>query len=239
MEHTNSLIIIAVAALIHASFQLSVSVLTLLSSHTIGAKRSHRKLIGLTNAFTAGVGVMTLLLLASSAYVTQQLAGSLVPRIYWVALCGLLFGLGISVWLFYYRKEKGTSLWLPRPMARHLHDRTKSTKHASESFSLGIFSVLAELLFVSAPLLVAAFTLVTLPPLWQLAGLGIYLVISLLSLLVVNGLIGSGHSISGIQKWRESNKLFLQFVAGSGLLLLGFYLYVEQVLAPAVAAGGI
>lgn len=234
-----SLIIIAIAALIHASFQLSVSVLTLLSSHTIGAKRSHRKLLGLTNAFTAGVGVMTLLLLAASAYITQQLAGSAVPRIYWVALCGLLFGLGISVWLFYYRKEQGTSLWLPRPMARYLHDRTKSTKHASESFSLGLTSVVAELLFISAPLLVATFTLVSLPALWQLAGLGIYLLISLFSLLVVNALIGSGHSISRIQKWRESNKLFLQFVAGSGLLLLGFYLYVEQVLAPAVAAGGV
>jgi hypothetical protein len=53
-------------------------------------------------------------------------------------------------------------------------------------------------------------------------------------------LIGGGHTISGIQRWREQNKRFLQFVAGSALIVLGFYVYVEQVLTPTVmaAAGG-
>jgi hypothetical protein len=58
------------------------------------------------------------------------------------------------------------------------------------------------------------------------------------SLLIVNGLIGSGHKISSIQKWRENNKRFLQFAAGSGLLILGCYLYVDKVVAVSVALHG-
>jgi hypothetical protein len=235
----DSFAIITVAGLIHASFQLSVSMLTLLSSHTIGAKRSTKRLLGLTNAFIAGVLVMTLLLVSTTAFMIQL--GSLAhSTVAWVAICGLLLGLGVAVWIFYYRREQGTTLWVPRGMARFLSDRTKATKQTAEAFSLGLVSVLAELLFIVAPVMVCALVLVRLEPSWQLTGIGLYLTLSLSPLLVVGGLIGGGHTISGIQRWREQNKRFLQFVAGSALIVLGFYVYVEQVLTPTVmaAAGG-
>ena len=73
MNPLESLLIVAVAALIHASFQLSVSMLTLLSSHTIGAKRSHARLLKLSGAFTFGVIVMTILALSTIALFTQAL----------------------------------------------------------------------------------------------------------------------------------------------------------------------
>ena len=179
---------------------------------------------------------MTALLLSFGAVLVSGLFGNKIPAILWVSLCGLLFGLGISVWLLYYRKEQGTSLWVPRGVARHLSERTKATKYSAEAFNLGLASVLGELLFIVGPVLVAVFILVKLPSAWQLGGVGVYTLISLLSLLIVNGLIGSGHSISRIQKWREDNKSFLQFAAGSALFVLGFYLYVEQVLTPTVMA---
>ncbi len=236
MELLTSLVIVSVAALIHASFQLSISMLTLLSSHTIGSKRSHSHLLRLTNAFVAGVGVMTILLVSFTALVASNVFGTKIPSLAWVVLCGLLFGLGVSVWLFYYRKQGGTSLWVPRDVAKYLHDRTKATKNSGEAFGLGLSSVVAELLFVLAPVAVGAFALVSVPPLWQLVGIALYGLISLLPLLVVNGLIGSGRKLSQIQKWREDNKLFLQFIAGTGLFILGFYLYVAEVLAPVVSA---
>jgi hypothetical protein len=157
----------------------------------------------------------------------------------WVAVCGLLFGLGIAVWIFYYRREQGTTLWLPRGMARYLSDRTKATKQSAEAFGLGLSSVLAELLFVLAPVLVSALILIQLTPLWQLVGIALYTSLSLSPLLVVNGLVGGGHKISRIQRWREENKTFLQFAAGGGLIVLGFYVYVDQVLSPAVAAAAL
>jgi hypothetical protein len=97
--------------------------------------------------------------------------------------------------------------------------------------------VVAELLFIVGPILIASLFLIQLPAVWQLAGVGFYTVISLLSLLIVAALVGSGHKISRIQKWREDNKYFLQFVAGGGLMVLGLYVYVEQVVAVMSRAG--
>lgn len=215
--------------------------LTLLSSHAIGAKRSHARLLGLTGAFTSGVFVMTVLLLSTTALFIQLTVTSSNTVLAWITACGLLFGLGAAVWIFYYRREQGTTLWIPRGMARYLSDRTKATKQTSEAFGLGISSVLAELLFIFAPVLITALVLSGLEPVWQLAGITLYASLSLFPLLLVNGLIGSGHKISHIQRWREDNKRFLQFVAGSGLVVLGFYVYVDQVITPTVmaAAGGV
>lgn len=235
----NSFAVIIFAALIHASFQLSVSMLTLLSGHAIGAKTAQAKLLRLTNSFFFGVAIMTMLLVSFVAFVLQRWFGAIVPVMAWAVSCGLLLGLGIAVWAFYYRRGEGTSLWLPRSMARYLSERTKATKQAAEAFGLGVSSVFGELLFIIAPILISALVLIHLQPLWQLVGVLTYTLISLLSLAIVNGLIGSGHKLSRIQKWREDNKRFLQFAAGSGLLVLGFYMYVDQVVSvTALAYGG-
>lgn len=234
MDILTSLLIVGFAALIHASFQLSVSVLTMLSGHAIGAKRSHAKLLHLTFSFIAGTKVMTLLLLSALALILMDIFGTGVPQIVWACACGLLVGLGIAVWLFYYQREKGTTLWIPRSFARHLQDRSKATKTGAEAFSLGLVGVMSELLFIIGPLVISALVLIELPTLWQLVGLVIYTIISTFSSLFVWGLISSGRSLSRIQKWREQNKRFLQFVGGGGLLILGFFVYVNEVVLASI-----
>lgn len=230
MDIPTSLLVIGFAALIHASFQLSASVLTMLSGHTIGAKRSHAKLLRLTVSFVAGTKVMTLLLVSFLALVLLDIFGSAPPQIVWAIACGLLVGLGVAVWLFYYRRENGTSLWIPRSFARHLNERSKATKTSAEAFSLGLTGVISELLFIIGPLLVAALVLIGLPSLWQLIGVVLYTLVATLSSLIIWVLIGSGHSLSHIQKWREANKHFLRFAGGGGLLILGFFVYVNEVI---------
>lgn len=238
MEIVSSLAIIAFAALIHASFQLSVSMLSLMSGHAIGAKRSHAKLMRLITGFISGAGVMTMLLLSFSSLVMLHLFGNTAPKIVWIISCGVLFGVGVAVWLFYYRRQKGTTLWIPREAAAYLSERTKETRRSTEAFGLGLTSVISELLFIVAPIVVSSLVIIHLPAVWQLAAIGIYTLISLLSLLIVSVLVGSGHKLSSIQRWREKNKVFLQFTAGIGLLILAFYLYVNQVLAMDVASLG-
>ena len=233
MDIISSLAVVTFAALIHASFQLSVSMLSLMSGHAIGSKRSHAKLMRLITGFIGGAGVMTALLLSFISLVVLALLGSELPRFIWVIGCGLLLGIGLAVWLFYYRRDKGTTLWVPRNVASYLSERTKATKRSAEAFGLGLTSVIGESLFIIAPLFVSALVIVQLPGMWQLLGIVLYTVISLLSLLIVSSLVGGGNKLSTIQRWRERNKYFLQFSAGSGLLVLGFYIYVDQVVATA------
>ena len=238
MDLASSLAAIAFAALIHASFQLSVSVLSLLSGHAIGARHSHARLTRLMSGFIFGSAVMTLLLLSFACLVLLQVFGSTIPPLMWIIGCGLLLGIGVAVWLFYYRKDRGTTLWIPRTVASYLTERTKKTRRSAEAFGLGLSSVFGELLFIVAPLIVSAMIVITLQPLWQLVSLGVYTVISLSSSLIVASLVGGGHKLSTIQRWREKNKYFLQFAAGSGLVILAFYLYVHQV-TMLVAIGGV
>lgn len=230
MDIPSSLAIVSLAALIHASFQLSVSVLTLLSGHSIGAKHSQARLFRLTTSFVLGAGVMTMLLLSSASLLLLHSFDGNTPQFVWAAGCGLLIGVSISVLIFYYRHEKGTVLWIPSGITNYLSKRTKSTKLSAEAFGLGLSSVIGELLFIVAPLFMAALVLVQLPPIWQLAGIAIYTVISLLSLIIVWVLIGSGHNLGKIQKWRESNKYFMQFAAGAGLVVLAFFVYTTEIL---------
>ena len=237
MDIITSLAIVAFAALIHASFQLSVSVLTLLSGHTIGAKKPRARVLSLTASFVTGAGVMTLLLLATISLAFLHIYGVVVPLIFWSITCGVVFGIGIAVWLFYYRKGKiGTELWIPRDFAKYLSDRSKKTHHSAEAFGLGLTSVIAELLFIIPSVTVAALVIIHLPGFWQLAGIAIYTVISLLGLIIVWSLVGSGKSLSSIQKWRETNKRFLQFAGGSALIVLGFFVYVNQIMATLAGA---
>lgn len=236
MDIASSLAIVTLAALIHASFQLSVSVLTLLSGHAIGAKHSQSRVMRLTFGFVSGVGVMTVLALSFISLILLHVFGNEAPQFIWAISCGLLIGVGLAVWFFYYRREKGTSIWIPRSFARYLSDRSKATKHGVEAFSLGLTTVFSELLFIAAPMIISALVLIQLPAPWQLVGIAIYSVVSLLTLFSVWVLIGSGHKLSSIQKWREDNKHFLQFAAGGALIVLGFFVYVCKVVSDVTGA---
>lgn len=234
-DTTSSFAIILLAAVTHASFQLSVSVLTLMSGHALGRKTAHLRLLHLTGSYILGAGVMTLMLLSTMSLIITTVLPTSTPFLLWAIACGAVVGVGICVWLFYYR-GRGTTLWIPRNFARFLNDRSKHSKSSAETFGLGLTTIFAEILFVFAPIFVTALVLVRLDPLQQLLGIVIYTGISLLPLLVVGAMIGGGHKLSNIQRWRESNKKFLQFAAGSGLLILGTYVYVERVIVSGVAA---
>ena len=239
MDTFTAFAVIALAALIHASFQLSISVVTLLSCHSAGKRDNPRKSLRLVGAFLAGAITITSLLTFTALYFVATFALQLGNVGVWTVACGILVGVGLAVWTFYYRRKSGTSLWIPRPFARFLDKRVRSTTLSAEAFSLGLTTVIAELPFIIAPLVVAAFAMFSLPVPLQFYGALGYIAIASFSLGIVTILIGSGHNISHIQRWREHNKRFLQFAAGAGLIVLGFFLYVTQVVTPVVASGGV
>ena len=75
--------IIALAALIHASFQLSVSMLTLLSGHALGAKARHSKVMNLAGGFSLGGITMTALLISAFTYGIYVFNGTYIHPIVW------------------------------------------------------------------------------------------------------------------------------------------------------------
>ena len=225
-------ILITTMAAIQASFQLSVSMMTVMSGHALSKKTANRRLLSLLSSFTLGAMTMIALVLSFVAVIYTNVVPEMTPAL-WSALSGLMAGIGVAVWLFYYRhKTAGTVLWIPRPMAKYLSDRAKATKITPEAYGLGLVSVVAEIVFSVAPILVTAALLINLDTPVQLAGLLLYTVLASLPLFVIVVLLGSGHSLARIQRWREQNKRFLQFIAGSALIVVGVYLYVTMVVSP-------
>ena len=225
------LYLIGFAALLHASFQLGVGLLTLLSGHSLGAQRSFGRLMQLNLAYTFGASLVTLLLFAGLGYVALLAISDFMPAA-WLVVSFLNIAIGGCVIAFYYRRNNGTGLWIPRSMAEYLLVRTKKTKHSAEAFTLGAGSVLAEIPFLIAPLSIAVLTVIsqTNNPSLQLGSFITYCLIGLMPLFAIVAMVGAGHKISMIQHWREENKLFLQYCAGAGLVILGVYVLVEKVL---------
>ena len=239
MDTLTAFSVIALAALIHASFQLSVSVVTLLSGHSAGKRDNPRKSLRLVGAFLAGAMTTTALLTFTVLYKVTTLAGWYNNTLVWTVLCGVLVGVGLAVWAVYYRykRNSGTSLWIPRAFARFLDKRVKSTTLGAESFSLGLTTVIAELPFIIAPLAAAALATYSLPMPLQLYGALGYIAIASFSIFIVTVLIGSGHNISHIQRWRERNKRFLQFAGGGSLLILAAFIIVDRLLGITLYGG--
>lgn len=228
MLANSPILVVAFAGLLHASFQLGVALLTLLSGHSLGSSRSFRKLMKLNLAYLFGASVVTVGLFAALSYFALLGIGSNI-QFAWLGLSLLNMVIGLSVMIFYYRRGKGTGLWIPQAMAHYLTDRTKQTSHSAEAFTLGAGSVLAETPFLIGPLSVAVLYTLSLGGAdMQFLSLLIYGLIGLAPLIIIVSLVGAGHKISTIQRWREDNKLFLQYCAGSGLVILGAFVFVDK-----------
>lgn len=218
------LIILFGAVFVHACFQLSVSVLTRLSSHTIGRGKSPKELLKLSLCYILGVVVATAsVLLAVSAKFT------------WLSTCdvrwptfvviGLLPVFGLLVIAFYYRRDRGTRLWLPRPFIDYLMARAKKTHSGIEAAMLGVATVVGEIPFIVAPVSIIGLWISSAAPVdhWLTYSIVYALVVSL-PLVFLAAYLSSGHKISAVQNWRERNKSFLQWTSGIALILLDIYL---------------
>ena len=117
------------------------------------------------NSFILGVFLLTGLLTTTIVYYASILIDhtAAAERLIAAIVCGLMVGLGVATWAFYYRRGEGTALWLPRGFAHYLTKRSKATRGSAEAFALGMASIIAEIVFIIGPVLAASLAIVTLP----------------------------------------------------------------------------
>ncbi len=220
------LLLVVGALFVHVSYQLSVSVLTHFSSHSLSRKTSEQRLLALGLSYSLGVIVTTALILTSFASLAQLLQAS--SHVVAAVVVGLAPFIGLATILWYYRDGKGTRLWLPRPVAAHLLERSKKTRSLFEAVLLGAATVVGELPFLIGPLLFITYLLAATPSSGWFGWALLYSAIAALPLLVTTMYFTSGHSVARAQRWREANKSFLQWTSGTALILLTIYLTVLQ-----------
>lgn len=219
------LLILLGAVFVHACFQLSVSVLTLLSSHSIGRRLPNGRLFNLNFWYILGVASMiTALQLSAIALLRAAMAED--STLATAVTFGIIPFIALLMVLFYYRRGRGTQLWLPRPAAEYITARAKKTKSSVEAFALGSTTAVVELPFALAPLAIVAFALQGFAAdRWLQLSIGYALAVTL-PLIFVAFYISSGHKISSVQRWREEAKDYLKWTSAVALLLLTIYLTV-------------
>ncbi|MDR0398090.1 MAG: hypothetical protein LBH36_02840 [Candidatus Nomurabacteria bacterium] len=218
--------IVTLAALIHASFQLSVGCLILLFHHSFATAKTRARNREFVGSYISGAGLTIFLVLSATCYWLVESFGWEAPSLLLSIEAGLLFVLGIILVFFYYRGSKHTELYLPRGLAKFLTERIKKTSNNHEAFIFGVSSVLGELPFVIVVALVGASGIVALPEDLRPLTVLLYVLISILPLIIISVSLGNSHTVGSIQKWRVRNKTFLKIMAGLGALVLGAYLIV-------------
>lgn len=222
------LLILLGAVFVHACFQLSVSVLTLLSSHTIGRRLPNSRLLNLNFWYILGVAV-TIAALQLGAIATHRWAMAQDSTLQTVVTFGVIPLIALFMVLFYYRRGRGTQLWLPRPAAEYITSRAKKTKSSIEAFSLGMTTAIAELPFALAPLAIVALAFQGFAAeYWLQLSVG-YAFAVCVPLMFVAIYISSGHKVSSVQRWREGAKNYLKWTSAVALVFLTVYIAVLQI----------
>lgn len=217
------------AAVIHATLQLSLGALLLLYHASLG-KHVRKKTKNLVDSYIAGIGTLVFLALGAVAFVLDRYFEKPLYVEELVIVVGMLVALAIAMWMFYYRRGKSTELWLPRSVARFIDKRAKTTNNNTEAFSLGVLTSLAETPWTIVLFVVAANSLLSLPPLYQILALAFYTVISVVPLVVFRAMIRRGQTVVDIQRWRVKHKNFFRVLTGIGFATLAFFLFTFEVL---------
>jgi len=217
------------AAVIHATLQLSLGALLLLYHASLG-KHVRKKTRFLVDSYISGMGTLVFLGLAATIFVLDRYFEEPLYIEELVIVVGMLVALAIATWFFYYRRGKSTELWLPRSVARFIDKRAKMTNSNTEAFSLGALTSLAEMPFTIVLFVVAANSVLALPHLYQILAVAMYTIITIIPPIVLRFAIRKGQTVVDIQRWRVKHKLFFRLLTGAGFLVLGFFLFTFEVL---------
>lgn len=217
------------AAVIHATLQLSLGALLLLYHASLG-KHVRKKTRFLVDSYISGLGTLVFLSLGAIIFVLDRYFGKPLYIEELVIVVGMLVALAIAAWFVYYRRGKSTELWLPRSVARFIDKRAKLTNSNTEAFSLGLLTSLAEMPFTLVLFVVAANSTMVLPPMYQILAVAMYTLITIIPPVVLRFAIRKGQTVVSIQRWRVKHKTFFRLLTGVGFLVLAFFLFTFEVL---------
>lgn len=217
------------AAVIHATLQLSLGALLLLYHASLG-KHVRKKTRFLVDSYISGLGTLVFLSLGTIIFILDRYFGKPLYIEELIIVVCMLVALAIMAWFFYYKRGKSTELWLPRSVARFIDKRAKLTNSNTEAFSLGLLTSLAEMPFTLVLLVVAANSIMVLPAMYQILAVAMYTVITIIPPIVLRLAIRKGQTVVNIQRWRVKHKTFFRLLTGAGFLALAFFLYTFEVL---------
>ena len=214
--------ILIVATLIQAFMQLTPGVFALFYHYALG-KNSSTKADNLSLHFILGtITFIIIVWLFIYALIFTVFYNRIEPYpnfLPWL-MAGIFLAESIASLLFYYRKGKFTTLFIPRSIAKTLDSHARKIKNRSDAFILGFFSGIPELIFTLPLYVISAIELMKInsPP--RCIFIIIYVIVSIIPLFVIRTLYRHDHTLAKIEHTRIRAKLFIRILLCVGFLLL-------------------
>lgn len=210
--------------LIVAFLQLELGVFLLVSHYAYGKfsrkNASNASLFYILGAETSTTLLFLLIYFAlTSLYIIPIDATN--TLLTWI-IAGIILAIGVIFPFCYYRKGKGTQLFISRKLAKKFTLLAKSVKSRSDAFMLGLFSGLPELLFSTPIYTVAALEIMKIgnTPIVRATLVLCFVIIKIVPLIAAYMTIDLGHGIVPVQKSRAANKKFMKFFVSALYLII-------------------
>ncbi len=214
--------ILILATLIQASLQLVPSIF-MVFYHYASGKKSRAKADDLTLSFVLGAetfNTLLFLLLYTVYYTIFYNIDNLNTSLFSWIMAGIFLALALASFFFYFRKSKGTELFVSRKIAKNLTFRAKNVKTRGDAFALGCFSGTAELIF-TLPLYIIV---IVISNIIDFAPRSLLLFLFIASITIplfsIHLSYRSGNNLAEIQRHRVQNKLFFRFIIPIAYILL-------------------
>lgn len=230
-----SLGIIVFAMLIVASLQLVPGVFLLFYHHALG-RFSKAKASDFALFFMLGVETISVFLFLSLYYLICIFffdgvnTNNLILN--WIII-GIMLALSLASIFFYYRRGKGTKLFLPRTYATVLNSDAKMVKNRSDAFLLGAFSGTFELIFTLPLYLLSSIEIIKIESYGFPANLLAILFVfaPLIPLLASYSYFATNFNLADLIKNRFKVKPFIRFILSFSYFMIAiliFYLKVAK-----------
>ena len=224
MSFFTSVGIIILATLIGASLQLTPGIF-LIFYHYASGKNSKKKANDLALSYIFGTllysVVMFLLLYAvyfSFFYTHPHLEKGLFM---WI-MAGIFLVLSIISCFFYYRKGKGTELFISRGVSQKIFTRARNIESKKDAFILGLFSGTAELLFSFPVYIIAVSAANNIDSISKIFFVFIFVLAPIVPVFTHFVMYRSGANLANIERRRVKNKAFIRFMLTLAYALLVF-----------------
>ena len=216
--------------LIMAFLQLTPGVFLLFSHYSYGRfsrkNASCASLFFILGAETSAVLVyLSIYFVLSALYVVPlNVVNDLLA---WI-IAGAMIAIGVIFPFCYFRKGKGTKLFISRRLAKEFNQKTKTAKSRSDAFVLGFIASLPELIFTIPVYMIAAIEIMKIgstPILRAILSLG-FILIKIAPLIAMHLAMDVGQNLAVIQKARAKNKQFTKYFIGTIYLLIGILVII-------------
>ncbi len=142
-----------------------------------------------------------------------------IPLFPWI-MAGIFLALGFFSFFFYYRKSRGTELFISRSVSKQLILRAKNINSRSDAFMLGLFSGTAELLFTLPIFIITVSTISNLDYSFRPAFALLFIISPAIPIISYYTMYHSGYNLAEIQRRRVKNKPFFRLMISVGFILL-------------------